>query len=275
MTNTQTIVDAPHKDLRRARAASLSLIPTTTGSATAIGLIFPELEGRLNGLAVRVPLLNASLTDCVFEVARPTTVEEVNGLLRGGGRRPARADPRLRGAAARLGRLQGRPALGDRRRALDDGHRRDAGEDPRLVRQRVGLREPPRRAGGDRRRRPRPRRRRRASAAAEAARATRRRAATCATTRSSPAPTGPTRSPTARSGCSCSSTSTSSATRRSQLASLFLFYEIFGIVTNLVGGWLAARFGLKATLLMGLGTQICALAMLGARARRAGSSSRT
>ncbi|MEX2105296.1 MAG: ArsJ-associated glyceraldehyde-3-phosphate dehydrogenase [Solirubrobacterales bacterium] len=81
MTNTQTIVDAPHKDLRRARAASLSLIPTTTGSATAIGLIFPELEGRLDGLAVRVPLLNASLTDCVFEVDRPTDVEEVNGLL--------------------------------------------------------------------------------------------------------------------------------------------------------------------------------------------------
>ena len=81
MTNTQTVVDTPHKDLRRARAASLSLIPTTTGSATAIGLIFPELEGRLNGLAVRVPLLNASLTDCVFEVTRPTTIEEVNGLL--------------------------------------------------------------------------------------------------------------------------------------------------------------------------------------------------
>src|SRR5829696_734358 len=81
MTNTQTIVDAPHKDLRRARAASMSLIPTTTGSATAIGLIFPELQGKLDGLAVRVPLLNASLTDCVFEVARPTTVEEINGLL--------------------------------------------------------------------------------------------------------------------------------------------------------------------------------------------------
>ena len=82
LTNTQTIVDAPHKDLRRARAAGLSLIPTTTGSATAIGLIFPELQGKLDGLAVRVPLLNASLTDCVFEVARATTVEEVNGLLR-------------------------------------------------------------------------------------------------------------------------------------------------------------------------------------------------
>jgi len=82
MTNTQTLVDAPHKDLRRARAASLSLIPTTTGSATAIGLIFPELQGRLDGLAVRVPLLNASLTDAVFEVACDTSVDEVNGLLK-------------------------------------------------------------------------------------------------------------------------------------------------------------------------------------------------
>jgi glyceraldehyde 3-phosphate dehydrogenase len=81
LTNTQTIVDAPHKDLRRARAAGMSLIPTSTGSATAIGLIFPELLGRLDGLAVRVPLLNASLTDAVFEVSRPTTVAEVNGLL--------------------------------------------------------------------------------------------------------------------------------------------------------------------------------------------------
>ena len=82
VTNTQTIVDAPHRDLRRARAAGISLVPTTTGSATAIGLIFPELEGRLDGHAVRVPLLNASLTDCVFELARETTVEEVNDLLR-------------------------------------------------------------------------------------------------------------------------------------------------------------------------------------------------
>ncbi|MDB9447047.1 ArsJ-associated glyceraldehyde-3-phosphate dehydrogenase [Anabaena sp. CS-542/02] len=81
-TNTQTIVDAPHKDLRRARATSLSLIPTTTGSATAIGLIYPELNGKVNGVAVRVPLLNASLTDCVFEVARPTTVDEINSLLK-------------------------------------------------------------------------------------------------------------------------------------------------------------------------------------------------
>lgn len=82
MTNTQSIHDTPHKDLRRARASSLSLIPTTTGSATAIGLIFPELLGRLDGVAIRVPLLNASLTDCVFEVQRPTSVEEVNQLLK-------------------------------------------------------------------------------------------------------------------------------------------------------------------------------------------------
>jgi glyceraldehyde 3-phosphate dehydrogenase len=82
MTNTQSILDTPHKDLRRARASSLSLIPTSTGSATAIGLIFPELLGKLDGIAVRVPLLNASLTDCVFEVSRPTTIEEVNSLLK-------------------------------------------------------------------------------------------------------------------------------------------------------------------------------------------------
>ena len=82
ITNTQVVIDSPHKDLRRARASSLSLIPTSTGSATAITLIYPELKGKLNGIAVRVPLLNASLTDCVFEVARPTTVEEVNQLLK-------------------------------------------------------------------------------------------------------------------------------------------------------------------------------------------------
>jgi glyceraldehyde 3-phosphate dehydrogenase len=81
VTNTQTIVDRPAKDMRRARSALLNLIPTTTGSATAITLIYPELKGRLNGHAVRVPLLNASLTDCVFEVERPTTVEEVNALF--------------------------------------------------------------------------------------------------------------------------------------------------------------------------------------------------
>lgn len=81
-TNTNVVVDAPHRDLRRARSAMLSLSPTTTGSATAIALIYPELKGKLNGHAVRAPVLNASLTDCVFEMARPVTVEQVNQLFR-------------------------------------------------------------------------------------------------------------------------------------------------------------------------------------------------
>jgi len=80
-TNTQVVVDAPHKDLRRARAAGMSLIPTTTGSATAITLIYPELKGKLNGHAVRVPLLTGSITDAVFEMKRTVTAEEVNELF--------------------------------------------------------------------------------------------------------------------------------------------------------------------------------------------------
>ncbi len=91
ITNTQTIVDKGHKDLRRARACGNSLIPTSTGSAKAITKIFPELEGKLNGHAVRVPLLNASLTDFVFEAARPVTAEEVNGYFK------AAADGELKG----------------------------------------------------------------------------------------------------------------------------------------------------------------------------------
>ena len=82
ITNTQVIIDLGHKDLRRARANSMSLIPTTSGSAKAIIQIYPQLAGKMNGLAVRVPLLNASLTDMVFEVERPTTVEEVNGFFK-------------------------------------------------------------------------------------------------------------------------------------------------------------------------------------------------
>jgi glyceraldehyde 3-phosphate dehydrogenase len=82
LTNTQSILDQPHKDLRRARASGMSLIPTTTGSATAIAEIFPELRGRLNGHAVRIPLANASLTDAVFELERPTTAAEVNALFK-------------------------------------------------------------------------------------------------------------------------------------------------------------------------------------------------
>jgi glyceraldehyde 3-phosphate dehydrogenase len=81
VTNTQVVVDGFHHDLRRARSCMQSLIPTTTGSAKAIGLIFPELEGKLNGHAVRVPLLNASLTDAVFELEKDVTIEDVNGAF--------------------------------------------------------------------------------------------------------------------------------------------------------------------------------------------------
>lgn len=87
-TNTNVVVDFPHKDLRRARSSMLSLQPTTTGSATAIALIYPELKGKLNGHAVRAPVLNASLTDCVFELKRSTTEAEVNELFAAAARGP-------------------------------------------------------------------------------------------------------------------------------------------------------------------------------------------
>lgn len=90
VTNTQVIVDAPHKDLRRARSALNSMIPTSTGSATAITMIYPELTGRLNGVAVRVPILNASLTDAVFTLSRDVTVGEVNAALRAAAEGPLR-----------------------------------------------------------------------------------------------------------------------------------------------------------------------------------------
>lgn len=116
VTNTQVLVDAPHKDLRRARSALNSLIPTSTGSATAIGIIYPELSGKLNGLAVRVPLLNASLTDCVFEVERQTTVEEVNQYFR------EAADGELRGILGFEERpLVSADFLNDTRSSIIDG----------------------------------------------------------------------------------------------------------------------------------------------------------
>ena len=109
--------DKPDSDLRRARAAGLSLIPTTTGSATAIGLIYPELLGKLNGHAIRVPLLNASLTDCVFKVKRPTTVAEVNGLLKASRRFGARWSA---SSATRSGPLVFVDFKGDPRSAIVD-----------------------------------------------------------------------------------------------------------------------------------------------------------
>lgn len=81
-TNDQKILDAPHKDLRRARAAGESMIPTTTGAAKAVALVLPQLKGKLNGLAVRVPTPTVSMTDLVCELGKSVTVEEVNGALR-------------------------------------------------------------------------------------------------------------------------------------------------------------------------------------------------
>ena len=116
LTNTQTILDAPHKDLRRARACGMSLIPTTTGSAKAIVEIFPDLKGKINGHAVRVPLANASLTDVIFDVETDTTADEVNALLQ------EAADGELNGI---LG-FEARPLVsidyrGDQRSTIVDG----------------------------------------------------------------------------------------------------------------------------------------------------------
>lgn len=81
-TNDQNILDLPHKDLRRARAAALSMIPTSTGAAKAIGLVLPELKGKIDGISVRVPTPNVSLVDACFQVEKPTSKEEVNRALR-------------------------------------------------------------------------------------------------------------------------------------------------------------------------------------------------
>jgi len=81
VTNTQVIADIPKKDLRRSRSSINNLIPTTTGSAKAITLIYPELDGKIDGIAVRVPVLNTSLSDCVFQLKKKVTVDEVNKMF--------------------------------------------------------------------------------------------------------------------------------------------------------------------------------------------------
>ena len=161
ITGTQSLVDMPNskkKDLRRSRSGMLNLAPTTTGSATAVAEVFPELKGKHHGHAIRVPMLNTSITDMVFNVGRPTTRDEVNALLKAAsaagavsGDRRARRRPRVRGAAARLDGLCQRPALVDRRRRVDDGRRRLDGQDLRVVRQRVWVQHAHRRTRATRR----------------------------------------------------------------------------------------------------------------------------
>ena len=146
-TNDQQILDLPHKDLRRARAAALSMIPTSTGAAKAVGLVLPELKGKMDGLSIRVPTPNVSLVDLVVETGKPVTAEEVNAALRKAGRGRAEGDPGVHRRAAGVHRLQRQPPVLDRGRRLHLGHGRHHGEGAGLVRQRVGILLP--RAGPD------------------------------------------------------------------------------------------------------------------------------
>lgn len=223
-TNTNVVVDAPHKDLRRARSAMNSLQPTTTGSATAIALIYPELKGKLNGHAVRAPVLNASLTDCVFELERRVSEAEVNGLFEAAAAAPGR-DPGNRASPARLDRLCRRYPQFDRGRAEHHGHRRNPAEGLCLVRQRDGLCLP---HGGPGRDRPGPGRL-----------------------------MGGLRNYAIVTAAYWGFTLSDGALRMLvllhfyrlgyspfTLAFLFLLYEAAGIFANLAGGWLATRFGI-------------------------------
>ena len=118
-TNDQNILDLPHKDLRRARAAAMSMIPTTTGAAQATGLVLPEVKGRIDGMAIRVPTPDVSLVDLVAEVEKDTTADEVNAAF--AARRPRARMKGILGVfrrAAGLDRLHRQPAQLDRRRAF-------------------------------------------------------------------------------------------------------------------------------------------------------------
>ncbi len=138
-TNDQVILDTVHKDLRRARAAALSIIPTTSGATKAIVDVFPELKGKLNGLALRVPTPTVSIVDFTADLERATTVEEVNAAFK----KASEGD--LKGILAYEEdplvslRLQGKPGQLYLRPCPDDGHRWHDGQSHGLVRQRVGL----------------------------------------------------------------------------------------------------------------------------------------
>ena len=147
-TGDQPTLDTLHKDLYRARAAALSMIPTTTGAAKAVGLVLPELKGKLDGSAIRVSTPNVSVVDLKFVAKRATTKEEINEAVSRSGERPAQGHSRLHRQAQRLDRLQPRPALLDLPPRPDQGDRRHLRAHPQLVRQRMGLLEPHGRYGG-------------------------------------------------------------------------------------------------------------------------------
>ena len=127
-TNDQVILDTPHKDLRRARAAALSMIPSSTGAAKALKLVIPEMDGKLDGFAIRVPTPNVSVVDLTFVAEKPIDVEVDQRRPQGGRRRPAEGHPRLHRRGARQLRLQGQPALLHRRLQADQGRRQNTGK---------------------------------------------------------------------------------------------------------------------------------------------------
>ena len=134
-TNDQPSLDQMHKDLYRARAAALSMIPTSTGAAKAVGLVLPELKGKLDGVSIRVPTPNVSVVDLKFVAKRATTVEEINDgdeARRGAG---AQGHPRHRRRAAGLGRLQPRSGVVELRARSDQGDGRQFRARDELVRQ--------------------------------------------------------------------------------------------------------------------------------------------
>ena len=138
-TNDQNLLDLPHKDLRRARAAAMSIIPTTTGAAKAVGEVLPDLKGKFDGIAMRVPTPNVSVVDLVALVGKKTTTEEVNAALKKAANGPMKGILAVRGGAARVDRLPPQRAFVHRRRRLYEGHGRGLREGPGVVRQRMGL----------------------------------------------------------------------------------------------------------------------------------------
>ena len=149
-TADQRLQDLPHKDLRRARAAAINLIPASTGAAKAIGLVIPELQGKLHGFAVRAPVPTGSVVDLTVECPRETSVEEVNAALKAAAReRPAGGDHAVHRGPDRLERHRRLAVLLDRGLAADGGGGRHDAEGGRVVRQRVGLLQPRRGPGAE------------------------------------------------------------------------------------------------------------------------------
>ena len=148
-TADQRLQDMPHKDYRRARAAAVNLIPTSTGAAKAIGLVLPDLQGKLNGMAVRAPVITGSLVDLVCDVSKETSDEEINAAMKEAAEGPLSGILKYTEDPIVSTRHRHRSALLGLRRRADQGGRRHVRQAPLLVRQRVGLLQPLRRAGGE------------------------------------------------------------------------------------------------------------------------------